>query len=160
MSFTFDITTNIGKTRTWVADTIDTTENPATFSDEEVQYALDLANQRPLWARIYLAEMRCALDGANAGIGYDVGDISQDNAASAGKNWCELADKWRFQMSNGLAPESDYNPFFYAGGIYQDDTDNWEDAINDDIYTKRSFWNNYSDLSDDSSLGGGGDDCD
>ena len=157
MSFTFDITNNIGKTRFWIADCVNTTEAPAIFSDEEIQYALDLANQRPLWARIYLAETRCALDGANAGIGVDVGDIQISNAASAGKNWCELATQWRFQMSNGLAPESDYNPFFYAGGIYQEDTNNWEDNINNDIYTKRSFWNNYNDLHDESSLSGGDD---
>lgn len=153
MSFTFDIRNNIGKTRTWVADTVNTCDIPATFSDEEIQYALDLSNNRPLWARIYLAEMRCALDGASAGMGVDVGDISIDNAASMGKNWCEMADKWRFQMSNGLSPESDYNPFFYAGGIYQDDTDSWEDSIKDGVITKRSFWNNYSDLGDTACLG-------
>lgn len=152
MSFTYDLSTDVGKLRLEISDTDSVYY---VFSDEELSYFLTKANDDIQWARVYAYESRCALEIPNSGKEIEVGDIRQSYAASAGKGWCEMAKELRFLLSNGLAPESNYDPFFFAGGVYQTDRDKWEDDISNDVTVERAFWDNYNDMHDSSGLGGG-----
>ena len=143
MSFTFDLSTDVGKIRAEIADTVET---QAIFSDEELGYFLEKAEDNFFLAKIYVAEALCFLATRNAGLSTKVGDISQNNAATYGRNWCELATIWRDELNAGISGVD--SPYFYAGGIYQADTDSNNELIRQGILVKRPFWNDYNDSHD------------
>ena len=143
MSFTFDLSTDVGKIRAEIADTV---EAQAIFSDEELGYFLEKAENNFFLAKIYVAEALCLLSGRTAGLSTKVGDLAQNTSTLFGKNWCDTAREWRAELNAGINGVD--SPYFYAGGIYQADTDSNNELIRQGILVKRPFWNDYNDSHD------------
>lgn len=145
MTFTYDITNNIGKVRREIDDTI---EANAKLSDEEISYFLARANSNVLWATVYALEALSVTSINSAGTEVDVGDIRVKNSNSGFVSYSERAKLLRKYLSSGIYPDSGISTYFFASGIYQDDRDENNDLISDGTLTKRSFWNNYNDSDD------------
>ena len=156
MSFTYDITTDIGKLRLEIPDTGTPQEtiNKYTFEDEELQYFLDKANDDIQWAKVWAYENKCSMSASEAGRQINVGDIEVRNNSSLGGSWCALAKQLRELLSSGLAPEGSLVPYVYVGGVYQADREAWEESIADGTLTDRSFWEKFNSAHDSSHVNG------
>jgi len=156
MSYTYDLSTDIGKLRLEIPDVSPTNgvEDDYIFEDEELQYYLDKANGNIQWAKVYIYENLCAVSANDGGKHIEVGDIQIKNNSSTGQNWCSMAKELRRLLSDGLAPEGSLVAYTYVGGIYQADREAWEENISDGVLTDRAFWNNFNELRDVSHING------
>lgn len=151
MTFTYNLSNDIGKLRCEIPDTV---QAKAKFTDEELSYLLTKANNDLYLAKLYAVEILCSLSAELCATDVKVGDITTKNSSDYGSNWCELAKQMRENLANGIQPDSaiGLNPFYYAGGVYQEDREDTNEYILDGTYVERSFWNNYTDADDESGL--------
>lgn len=145
MSFTYDLDTNIGKLRLEIPDT---DASNYVFEDDELEYFLNKASSDIQWAKVYVYENLYAMHQTSSGKETEVGDIRIKFAATLGEGWKKMADALRALLLSGSTPESSYNPFFYTGGIYQQDREDWEESIRDGTLIERDFYDNYNESGD------------
>lgn len=97
MSFSYDLTTDVGRVRLLISDTATTT---AKFTDEEIQYFLDEEDDVINLAAAMAFE---ALAGraADTGKSETIGDYSCDSSSQA-KNWLAMAKALRDKEESAL----------------------------------------------------------
>jgi hypothetical protein len=141
MSFTYDLTSDIGKLRFELADT---QEDEFIFSDEELQYCLDKAENVIPWAIVFASEIKCRATSELTGLEIEAGDTRVRGGSSTGTSWCQMASDLRARLESGLAYEYKFSPFTYTGGIYLIDRRNNERSINDGTFVERDFYDYYN----------------
>lgn len=141
MTFSYDLNTNIGKLRLEISDAVEETH---LYSDEELQYFLNKANNDIQWARVFCYESRCAIESGLTGKEIQVGDIKIKGGADVGKNFCQMAKELRYYLETGLGVESSFTPYAYTGGIYQTDRDDLNKDITDGVLIERDFYDYYN----------------
>ena len=117
MTFTYDLSTDIGKLRLRILNK-DSTDY--TFEDEELQAYLDMNNGDLNWSLVMIYETLCAQENATAGDEIKIGDIEIDEGKQKAKNYCDLAKTLRKSIVDGTV-DGNSNMFFYSGGIYASD---------------------------------------
>ena len=156
MSYTYDLSTDIGKLRLEIPDVSPTggVSIDYIFKDEELQHFLNKKPGNIQWAKAYVYENLCAVSANDGGKQIEVGDIEIRNNSNVGQNWCNLARDLRKKLEDGLAPEGSLALYTHVGGIYQADRDTWEQNIADGVLTDRDFWKNYNSIKDTSHING------
>ncbi len=138
--FTYDLSTNIGKLRLEIPDTNDTT---FVYTDDELQYFLDKADDDIQWARVFVYENRCALESGLTGKEVEVGDIRIKGSGEVGANWCLMATTLRKHLESG-SKESSIDLYSYTGGIYKSDRIADNQAVEDGTLLERDFYDYYN----------------
>jgi len=152
MSFTYDLSTDVGKLRLNIPDTVETS---AKFSDEELESILAEYSNDIEWSTWRCCMVLYTLAAERAGSDVEVGQIDIRNAASFGDKWKKRADDIYKKKVSGLDPLTTFAATLYVGGIYQTDRDSNQELMEDDVIVKNNFWSNYNDADDESYLSGG-----
>ena len=134
MTFTYDLSTSLGKLRLRIPDDDATSY---VFEDAELSSYLTQSGGSVDLALLYLYSTLCSQSNASSGDEIRVGDIRVNSAKSRGANYCALAKQQMEFINMGFA--TDALGVGETTGLYQADRDTNRENKNDGLIVDRGF---------------------
>ena len=133
MSFTYDITTNVGKLRLIISDN---NSDSYIFEDDELDFFLDRNDNNITRTAIEICRALAMkfMQESSAKIRVDDIQIEEGNKH---KYYTDLANDLERQLTSGLSSDSTLEIYF--GGIYQDDINNNKQDQYDNLIVNDPF---------------------
>lgn len=133
MTFSYDLSTSIGKLRLYLPDN---DSDNYDFSDEELQIYIDLSNENLTLARVHIYRSLASKCISSFGDKVKVDDIQIEEDREKAKKYLDLAKQLEESMLSGLG---DFAIELWAGGVFESDIASSKDEQDSGLIRKPMF---------------------